>query len=612
MALVRDHFVDLERHRLQLENNVEKTQKALQHWRMADAEYEQLKEEIEALPANASDEDLDVVKAEFEGEVVTDKEVEELLGSGNISTSKIIRTLVHRIDYASKNVASLEKQLEVAESKLAAATIVTNPDVRDEGGLPITDIIEELDDEDNVTSFHLQQPGNMEPQIREALAKAGIKNLPETNQVAETQGEGSKMDTRIENLENESQAAPVQQPNQQETPTQSTENQNLEQEAQQSLVKKGVSFANDTKPGHDSDIDELQGKSRTAQRLEEIMEAAKEQAVPSENPVIPEDEPEDEAELRREMLRYGMTDIAPIVAELELDEDGGSEYEEFDTDMEDYDEDDDEDEHGRYKYRVVDDAYSQRMIELEKKLGIKSSRDLVKDEDEEDDDDDDEGIARIAIQPSVQPKSAMKTSGTTEAKSGGAVNPKKGVQFADSLDIAPDSTAQPVATSKEVQEKFVDPMKNTIVERSPAETPTTITTEPKKTSRFKKARTANPTQTLPIRQPPTFPQGPANAPARFLEHEDVQIAPSGPEGKTLASTLVERAASTEIKEPDEFDAALLNREATVEYHRMRNRMILKQGGFAKEEEEAIEYIDDEEEGSGRRVSRFKAARLAKR
>lgn len=635
-AIVRDHFIDLERHRRQLEENVDKLQRALQHWRMADAEYEQLKDEVEVLPETATDEELDEIKAEFDGEVVTEKDLEELLGSGGRSTARIINTISKRIDYVSKNVSTLERQLETAENKLAAATVVTNPDVRDEDGLPITDIVEELDDDDNITSYHLQQPGNLEPQIREALAKAGIKDLPENNEEVQASSSSSKAITngKPDNEKGSSHADNKPSRAQKSASTKIGNTTEITGEAQQMPEKKGVSFAEDTKPGHDanSNTNEWKAMERTAKEIREVMEKAKEQAIPAADPVIPEDESEDEAELRREMLRYGMTDIAPIVAELEIGE-GESDYDEGYSDEEyEIDEDEeDEDEHGRYKYRVVDDDYRQRMLELEQRLGIKSTKELAEDggEGDEDEDDDEkvegqvrkEGIARIAVQPPpVQPKSAIKPSTPTETKPKPA---KKGVQFATSLDIAPDNATAPPAKSaapvvEEPEEPFVDPMKSTIVERSattkPA-LPATAPEPPKRTSRFKKARATTPAAVddaaLPIRQqPPAVPKGPADMPTRFLNEENVRTAPTGPEGKTLAGTIVERDAPSEVKEPDEFDAALLYQEAAVEYHKMRNRMILKDGGFVKEKEEEIEYPEEPEQ-SGKRVSRFKAARLAK-
>ncbi|KAF3762213.1 hypothetical protein M406DRAFT_347411 [Cryphonectria parasitica EP155] len=596
MTAIKDHFIDLERHRRQLEDNVTKLQTALQHWRMSDAEYEQLKDEVEAIPEPASRDDLERIREEFDGEVVTDKEVEELFGKSNEKPpAQIINLLSRRIDYVSKNIETLEKQVEAAEEKLAAATIVVNPDVRDEEGLPITDIIEQLDDDDNVTTYRLQRPGDLQPQIQEALAKAGIKELPEG---------GEKTESRDE------ENAPVDGKSQPESEV-------LHQSPPSPAVKKGVSFTEDTKAGHDPATSEEQPKTRTAQRLEEIMEQAQQQAAPLDNPVIPQNESAEDAALRREMLRYGMEEIAPIVAELEIDEEGESDFDdayEDEDDDDDYDEED-EDEHGRYKYRVVGDDYRARMEELQKKLGFKTTRELeTGDELQHNEEEEraegrvpDEGIARIAVQPPPQAQSAMKS----ENQAADAKPAKKEVRFASALDVAEsDSMNDPPATVPEPEQPFVDPMKAMIVERSPAPQPAApVSTEPKKLSRFKKAKTARGTNALPIRQAPIAPKGPAEAPTWFLGQEDVRTAPTGPEGKTLAGTVLERDTPAEVREPDEFDAALLHQEAATEYHRMRNRMILKDGGFMKDKEAPIEYPEEEE--SGKRVSRFKAARLAR-
>ena len=49
MADIRDSFVDLERHRLQLEQNVSKLRASLRHWQQWELEYEGMKEDVEAL-----------------------------------------------------------------------------------------------------------------------------------------------------------------------------------------------------------------------------------------------------------------------------------------------------------------------------------------------------------------------------------------------------------------------------------------------------------------------------------------------------------------------------------------------------------------------------------
>lgn len=623
MAMVKDHFIDLERHRRQLEENVEKLRKAITHWRMCDADYEELKEEVEAISGSADLADLDRICNEFEGHVITTKEVKEIFGEPEVKPkAQIISILSRRIDYVSKNVQTLEKQLQDAEEKYEKVNVVANPDAMDEdSGLPITDIIEELDDDDNVTSSRLQRPGDSTSAIREALEKAGVKELPETEKelpgyVEEpADDEDTLMEDepkeRVQAVENE--GIPGADPSA------------MDVEPTGPPMKKGVSFAEDTKPGHD--LNGQDPRFRTREYLEQIMKEAKEQEAPLSNPVIPQGESDEDAELRREMLRYGMTEIAPIVAELEIDEGTGSEFDEDESSLdeddgfEDEDDDEDEDEHGRTTSRVVDDKYRKRMQELEARLGIKSSRQIEEEEEEaraagsipE------EGIARIAIQPAVSNKPPPTNQPTKSSMKGGddaAQEPrpaKKGVKFASALDIAPETDTAPDPASIEPQEPkepYVDPMRSTIVERSPAAQPAAPTASAtKKTSRFKKARATEPTPGPSETQLPVRPKGPADAPARFLDQE-VRTAPTGPDGTTLAGTVVERDMPSDALEPDEFDATLLHQEAAVEYHRMRNRMIQKQGGFVAEKEEAIEYPEDEGTG-GKRVSRFKAARLGK-
>lgn len=56
--LVRDSFVDLERHRLQLEENVAKLQASLQHWQAWEIEYEGMKEDLLGLGDGYSQDDL--------------------------------------------------------------------------------------------------------------------------------------------------------------------------------------------------------------------------------------------------------------------------------------------------------------------------------------------------------------------------------------------------------------------------------------------------------------------------------------------------------------------------------------------------------------------------
>ena len=58
MSGVRDSFLDLERRRLQLEQNVARLQTSLRHWQSWEIEYEGMKEEILGLGDDHDEADL--------------------------------------------------------------------------------------------------------------------------------------------------------------------------------------------------------------------------------------------------------------------------------------------------------------------------------------------------------------------------------------------------------------------------------------------------------------------------------------------------------------------------------------------------------------------------
>lgn len=116
---------------------------------------------------------------------------------------------------------------------------------------------------------------------------------------------------------------------------------------------------------------------------------------------------------------------------------------------------------------------------------------------------------------------------------------------------------------------------------------------------------------------------------RFAEELDIQSSPPPPSiappptaaqsptppKHIHAKTIIERpytstTATATPPEPDEFDPALLQQEVKTEYHKMRNRMIQRQGGFAAPEDGA-EVPLTEAEGGPKKMSRFKAARLGR-
>ncbi|KAJ0279646.1 hypothetical protein COL940_006642 [Colletotrichum noveboracense] len=598
MTTVRDSFLDLEKHRLQLEDNIAKLQKALQHWRQWDAEYESLKEEIESAPQPASSEHLARIRRDFEGEVVDKKEINDLFGRIDLKPAEqIVNLLTRRIDYVSKNIETLEKQLESAEQKHAAASIVSNPDVRDEDGLPITEIIEELDKEGNIVASRLQRPGDSSGQIREILEKAGVKDIPEGK---------TERSEKVEAIVEDVTDKPTEAPAPKEEPVPAIEPPQSEHKVDDIVpVKKTVSFSEDTKPASEPQI------SRNAQRVEEIMKTAKDQEeISRQPPIVPEGETEEDALLRREMLKYGMEEVGAVVAELTLEEGSGDDDDDWEYDYSDLDEDDEEDKYGRSTSSVLDDGYHQRMLELEKRLGVKS-RFTEKAEEEADDSDneDKQGIGRIVIKRGEQAKaseppkstpspvaSSLRTSSPTESDS------KKSVRFAQNLGIAPETTpatSTPAVAPEAPTEPIVEPLSD-IVERSGPAQQTEVKST-RKASRFKKQRAA-PT----VVDDDAVPKGPMDVPVRFLD-QDRPTAPTGPEGKTLADAIVEKEANP--MDDDAFGDDFIDQDVADEYHRKRRNFIQKQGGFLQEDTSVIRPLDEAD--GGQRISKFKAARLSK-
>ncbi|TVY89608.1 hypothetical protein LAWI1_G005259 [Lachnellula willkommii] len=580
--IVKDSFLDLERHRQLLEENIEKLRKSLRHWQTWEAEYEGLKEEILARQPPPSQEQLIELARNYEGELVNQKEVKEILGETPRSPAQVVNLLDRRIDYVEQNARTLQKQIELAENKLAAASIISKPEVRNEEGLPVTDIVEELDEEGNIISSHISTPGSAKPQLLEVLEKAGIHNLPEP-------------DSPSQNVQ---------------TPSMDRSEASVETKP----AKKGVKFSADTKTGPEPE------KSQTAKRVETIMNIARQQnTAPPEPPIIPTDESPEDAALRREMLEYGMSEVGSVVAELDIEE--GSDWTDGDYDgyTEDESSTDDEDEFGRSTGRVIDDELRQQMMELEEKLGVRMMEnagpkpedyDIVK-----------EGIGRISI--NGEDEDGVKKAAVKEPIPSDSIDPsstqasKKAVRFAEEIDVSPAPTP-----ASNLPKKKTAPIGDIVERTAPAQA-----ASPKsKTSRFKLDRAggdsvshankplrpaSNPISPLTLQPAKSSTPKPFSTPIQYPQ-ERSRVTPTGPEGKTLASAVIERDVplNTSATAPDELDPDLLHQQVAAEYHKMRNIMIQREGGFLKEDESEI-VPRTEEEGGPKKMSRFKAARLAK-
>lgn len=665
MSGTQDSFGHLEENRLRLEGNANQLRRLLQHWQTWDAEYEALKEEVEAVQGGRQDSQasrLQEVRDGFQGELLHGKELDDVFGTRQPRpAAQIVDVLQRRIDYVSKTIETLTKQLRTAEDEYDAAAVVSQADASNENGQPVTEIIEELDDDDNVLSYRLSRPGDAIPQVREALEQAGVKSLPDPE--AEPMAGTSHMS-----------AAPANCVLGQDKSEWTDGSEKTRHPASAPTPKKTVSFSEHV-PMEDAPLRTSEREpqmSRQARRVEQIMKTAKEQEKISKGmPVIPDDEDEEDAALRRQMLNYSMGEVGAVVAELQLEE-GDADYDDavgFGYDDEGFDEslEDDEDKWGRSTGQMVSDDYRQRMLELEQRLGIASRFTEAARQDEEkgeDSSDDGQGIGRVVVKRSETAPSASKPAPPKSNLKSKQINgdEQKGVRFAQNLDIAPDDgPAGPSARrdkghfveplgdiverhgpskadgpamnleNKQVNgdEKggvrhaqslgtmpndwpaapagrrdkgpFVEPIGD-IVERCGPSQADGSSAMPRQQSRFKQARVKGTSSG-------GIPRGPLDAPRQFLERERRE-PPTGPDGATLADILVEREPASSPAPPGEHDDFLDHNAVADEYHRLRKKFIQRQGGFLREEETPTLEPGEADEPQ-ERVSRFKAARLSR-
>ncbi|KAL5359088.1 Prefoldin subunit-domain-containing protein [Aspergillus floccosus] len=579
MGVPNSDLQDLERQRLQLEGNIRKLQESLYHWRTWEAEYDGLIEEVSALDDDATAEELLGTGLELAGSLVNEDEVKTIVGvkEGTTRTKQQVVDLVtRRNDYVKQNVATMEKRLRTEENKLQALNDLEQIPAEPAADYPMTEIVEELDEDGNVISSSIATPGNEASELLDILKKAGVKDIPDAP--------GADKVTETESAHSAEQS---------ETPTQ--------------RVLPETSEHRQT-----SSPNEAHEESREAREV----------------PVSDVDESPEDAQLRREMIRYGLDEVGAVVAELELDEEASDVSIDDYDDVYDYDEEEEEDEFGRSR-TVLDEDYHRQMRELEAKLNARGMWNMGKDTATLPDE-----VKKELEQPAVVrvERASDSTDKPVEKK-----KPKKKVAFADDLDIAP-PPKPPVSEKKitPVRQSDIPVVSDAVVERSePADKTTSSSNAPKKTSRFKSTRGASgtalsessftptlsgdkaarkpPTSPSPSSLPlfPAKPQEPRPFSQPISDLSDTQPVHRGPEGKILADTLVEREVSDSAAappEPDELDEQLHRKEIASEFYRMRNRVIQQNGGFLEEPEQ----VPVEPEEGPRRVSKFRAARMSSR
>ena len=584
----------IERRRAQLQDSVDKLRKALAHWTTWEAEYQTLKDEIEDA-GDASPAQIREMARGMDSALLNDKEVEELLGKDaktRRTANQVVDLMSRRIDYVQHNSATIEKQLDAAEKQLAGVDVLLEPGVEGEDGLPMMDIEEELDEEGNEVGSSISQTGKSAAEVIEVLRRAGLQKL---------ELEKTKSADGPVNAVSSSPSMSTTVPSNTTQPPAATLCQNSAETVNEKPLssKKQVSFAEDvlvedgakrTMPASKGSKDALAGMNFS--QGTRVIELDQDDDELFSHPIIPENEDPEDAELRRQMLQYGLSEVGHIVAELELDQPTASYSDDEDEDDYDYGtEDEDEDDHGRSTRPVVTEAYRQQMLELENKLNARMMENVGPESDttalaehvddvrtlrirRDEDFDQSLDTASVAVQP--------------ESK-------KKGVRFADDVQISKASPVQSPSEPLQSQAQSTSTLSDTIIERAASTVDAPTPPTPVKLSRFESARSGfnTPLHVIPT---PSMPVAPP--------------MPSGPAGRTLANTVVEHTSSvSEPNAPDEFDPVLLNRQIQTEYHKARNKYIQQQGGFTENGNDEESPIVEEKNGHTKKVSRFMAARL---
>ncbi|KAL8674342.1 MAG: hypothetical protein Q9168_001271 [Polycauliona sp. 1 TL-2023] len=331
------------------------------------------------------------------------------------------------------------------------------------------------------------------------------------------------------------------------------------------------------------------------------------------DPIVPAGESPEDAALRREMIRYNMSEVGAVVAEMSLDDDGRSDPSDSVDSHEDEHQgssEEDEDGWGMSTRRAFSNDYVKQMQALQEKLNATSSekngsgtdiKTLLQAEDD------------LEIGAEGNPQKARPATANTEPA-------RKAVRFAKALDIHEPPPSPKPTERREPRQVAPTQVHTDIIERpTPVEAPRGTDAwraKKKRASRFSKSLSAERQAAAPAMQMSNGNQIKTPSLPDFTPPATPKVMPTGPPGRTHSPHVIERPYSDgsdrePVSEPDEFDAALLRRELTMDHQVRRNRMIQRQGGFLaseadEEEEEAEGPLVDE---NGKKISRFKAARL---
>lgn len=171
---------NIDRFHAQLRSQLEKLQQALRLWQTQELDYESLKEEIAALPEDASASILVKTMESTGCESLSAADFKDLTNAdkpGNArSQSQVLGLISRRIDYVSRNAETLTKQIAALEQKLENVEDVraASAGPTHETGEAVMEIQEDLDDEDQVVGSRVGVPRDAAGELLEVLGKLGV------------------------------------------------------------------------------------------------------------------------------------------------------------------------------------------------------------------------------------------------------------------------------------------------------------------------------------------------------------------------------------------------------------------------------------------------------
>jgi len=608
MATIKDSFLDLERHRLQLEQTVGQLETALNHWRKWDAEYEALREEISPLSSSVTTQEapkknvssssslsLERAKRDFKSVLINDKEKDVIFGSGKAGAKtleQVCNILDRRLDYVGKNINTLESQLTEARRKMELAAIVGDPGLENDDGPPFTEITEELDADGNVVNYQLLRPGEKHLQFKEALEKAG--NIqPDSDR---GQNEAVTSSSPVESV------PPTRPIGVEEHFTRSTSPYDVVRPPHAALssnLPQEDSFhRQDSDPGHFSNSwDVINGDGHVSGDIK-ITPDDDESCGLSKDLRDASDDLDESSTYNPDQLSMDTKKIVAIFQDLKDDDlsdyesmvDDDDEWE--DCEGEDEDDSDQEDQYGRSTKRVVSREYEERVMAIKKRLGLdwqvsRSAEDYAVGDEEDSSGDDDMHVGRIAVNQKSSASSSFSSASREPPKRGilkssPAASPtlglkkKKSVRFAEELDIAPSKKLARRQAAPKKKRKNPAPVREELIVREGSPVPDEASQKGKKATRFRQH----------LRQDNAEKRGAPGASAKTHA--------------TMADITVRDDPAPSLDPEYEADMAAIS-EA---YHDKRRRMIQQQAGFAGDDRSSIQAV--EEDGTPKRVSRFKS------